>query len=79
MSLKPIQTLVFSLLILTIFSKCASKIAEGKEDDSVVGEYEAKMTDAPAVPASANYKYPEKVIVKLEVLEHVMRLADGVE
>jgi nitrite reductase (NO-forming) len=44
-----------------------------------VGQYEAQLTDAPNVPAPGNWKYPEKVIVKLEVVEQVMRLADGVE
>lgn len=39
----------------------------------------AQLTDAPFVPAPASYDQAERVIVKLEVLEQVMHLADGVE
>lgn len=65
-----------SSLMLT---SCTSSGNRTDGDTSVVGQYEAKLTDAPFVPASPNYKYPEKVIVKLEIIEQVMRLADGVE
>ena len=56
-----------------------SNPAKTKGSDKVVGEYHAILTDAPNVPKSAGYDSPEKVIVKLEVIEKVMRLADGVE
>lgn len=67
------------LTILILFSYCHSDSTGNKGNDSISGYYEAKLTDAPNVPASGNFKYPKKVIVRLEVLEHVMRLADGVE
>ncbi|MGV3507656.1 MAG: copper-containing nitrite reductase [Sphingobacteriaceae bacterium] len=79
MNLKRIKTTVTFLAITIGLSSCTSTPPNGKEDDSVSGQYEAQLTDAPLVPVSGNYKYPKKVIVKLEVLEQVMRLADGVE
>ncbi|WP_069660319.1 copper-containing nitrite reductase [Arcticibacter eurypsychrophilus] len=79
MNLKSIQLTTFLSIVLIIYSSCGPPRSKNTEDDSVVGHYEAELTDAPHVPASGNYKHPEKVIVKLEVLEKVMRLADGVE
>lgn len=52
---------------------------EKNYDDVINGEYQAELTDAPAVPQARDYKSPKKVIVKLEVIEKIMRLADGVE
>lgn len=70
----------FCLIVLALaLSHCTNSNRNSKEDDSVVGQYEAELTDAPIVPKSAGYDAPEKVIVKLEVVEKVMRLADGVE
>lgn len=46
---------------------------------AVQGEVLAELTDAPFVPARINQKTNTKVIVNLEVIEQVMRLADGVE
>lgn len=79
MKLKAMQLAAFFSLTLIAFSNCRSPQSEESEDDSVVGQYEAQLTDAPKVPASGSWKYPEKVIVRLEVVEKVMRLADGVE
>ena len=45
---------------------------------TVIGEYTADLTHAPRVPAIREYVKPEKVIVNLEVVEKVMKLADGV-
>jgi len=73
-----LKTTAFLLATAFVLSNCTFK-SSGKEDDSVSGQYEAELTDAPRVPISGNYKYAKKVIVKLEVLEQVMRLADGVE
>ena len=67
------------LLTLIIGGGCTSSDQKTKNDDSVAGQYEAQLTDAPQVPSPGNYKHPEKVTVKLEIVEQVMRLADGVE
>ncbi|MDF3079138.1 MAG: major anaerobically induced transrane protein [Sphingobacteriaceae bacterium] len=72
--------LVIALLLSTIvFGGCVRKSKKAKDDGKMTGQYEAELTDAPLVPASPGYDYPKKVVVRLEVLEHVMRLADGVE
>ena len=78
MKITEVKATLLPLIFLAIYS-CTSPGEKTKADDSVVGKYEAQLTDAPYVPIAANYKYPEKVIVRLEVVEHVMRLADGVE
>lgn len=68
------------LLFLAIFSGCQKeKEQETKADSKISGEYAAELTDAPLVPESPGYDRPKKVIVELEVVEKVMRLADGVE
>jgi len=56
----------------------------GRADSSGVsqtarGEEVAVLTDAPNVPPAITRKYPTKVVVNLEVLEVVKRLADGVD
>jgi len=79
MTIARVKVTAALLTILICFSYCHSDSTTTGGNDSVSGYYEAKLTDAPNVPASGNFKYPKKVIVRLEVLEHVMRLADGVE
>ncbi|HEY1025262.1 MAG TPA: copper-containing nitrite reductase [Sphingobacteriaceae bacterium] len=66
-------TLLFALLF-----GCTPRQKEG-DYEKVVGYREAILTNAPEVPKSPGAKYPQKVIVKLEVVEKVMRLADGVD
>ncbi len=61
------------------FPACERTGTSVNENTEVVGEYEAVLTDAPNVPPAPNYDRPKKVIVNLEVVEKVMRLADGVE
>ncbi len=48
-------------------------------DPEVVGEEHAVLTSAPMVPPPITRKTPTKVIVNLEVIEKVKRMADGVE
>ena len=75
-----IQITVLTLFLsLFLFNSCKNSTKKTENDDSVTGQYEAQLTDAPYVPAPASYDQPEKVIVNLEVKEQVMRLADGVE
>ena len=45
----------------------------------VIGEEVAVLADPPNVPPPVARDHPTKVIVRLEVLEKVMRLADGVD
>ena len=47
--------------------------------DKIEGEEIAVLTDAPNVPPPITRKHATKVIVNLEVIEHVQRLADGVD
>lgn len=79
--MKNLHTTLFSLCIMLfalVFSSC-NKTKENQDDDRVVGEYEAVMTFAPEVPPSPGYKRSQKVIINLEIIEKVGRLADGVE
>ncbi|HEY0770262.1 MAG TPA: nitrite reductase, copper-containing, partial [Sphingobacteriaceae bacterium] len=72
-----ITNTILVAIILTSFSCTPRK--KDSTDEKVSGYYEAILTDAPAVPKSPGHKTPQKVTVKLEVVEKVMRLADGVE
>ncbi|QEY26073.1 copper-containing nitrite reductase [Neisseria zalophi] len=60
-----------------------SAASEQQADDSVAqGELpviDAVMTQAPNVPPPIDRDYPAKVIVKMEVIEKVMKMADGVD
>jgi nitrite reductase (NO-forming) len=48
-------------------------------DPSIVGEERAVLTSAPDVPPPIKRTHPTKVVVELEVLEVVKRIADGVD
>lgn len=64
-----------------LMTGCNQSDAAGtKPNDTaaVIGEYTAELTHAPMVPAVRDYTQPEKVIVKIEVVEKEMKLADGV-
>lgn len=79
MAAPPSKKLVVLLSVTFLLSGCDRSGSTVGENTEVVGEYEATLTDAPHVPPSPNYDRPKKVIVNLEVVEKVMRLADGVE
>lgn len=79
MNLKSIHLAASFSVVLFVFGSCGDPRSKKSIEGPVIGQYEAELTDAPKVPTSGNWEYPEKVIVKLEVLEQVMRLADGVE
>lgn len=69
-----------TILIAIIFTSFSCKRRQHNQyDEKVTGQYEAILTDAPYVPKSPGHKTPQKVIVNLEVVEKVMRLADGVD
>ena len=48
-------------------------------DPEIVGEEKAVLTSAPLVPPPILRKQPAKVVVELEVIEVVKRMADGVD
>ncbi len=48
-------------------------------DPEIVGEEKAVLTPAPNVPPPIQRKHATKVVVKLEVIEVVKRMADGVD
>jgi nitrite reductase (NO-forming) len=48
-------------------------------DPEIVGEEKAILTSPPMVPPAITRKTPTKVIVNLEVIEKVKRMADGVD
>lgn len=48
-------------------------------DQPITGEEIAVLTDAPKVPPAINRSHRTKVIVNLEVIEQVKRMADGVD
>ena len=49
------------------------------QDEPLQGQEDAVLTSAPNVPPPITRNHPAKVIVKLEVVEVVKRLADGVD
>ena len=73
---------LFLLLIYIVLAGCnQASGARTKPSDTaaVIGEMNAELTHAPFVPNSRGAFQPEKVIVKIEVVEKVMKLADGVD
>ena len=73
---------VFLILVLVCmcFTACKSnKKASGADTTAVTGEYSPTLTFAPNVPEARNNITPKKVIVEIEVIEKVMKLADGVD
>src|SRR6185437_3783465 len=68
------------ILLCTISCKHSAEPANPANDTAaVIGEYTAELAHAPSVPLAPTYAHPEKVIVRLEVVEKVMQLADGVK
>lgn len=64
-----------TLVMVALLGFVTAAVAEDKFE----GEEIAVLTDAPEVPKPITRKHATKVIVNLEVKEHVMRLADGVD
>lgn len=67
-----------AMMAVVIVSGC-SRGSEPAATSAVQGEEVAVLTDAPNVPPPITRGNPTKVIVNLEVLEVVKRLADGVD
>ena len=74
-------TLFFVVLIVIGIAYSCQPNKDKKEDDPnyIYGTYDAILTDAPYVPQARNYGHRMKVVINLEVIEKVMRLADGVD
>src|SRR6476620_8974589 len=75
---------ICSILFLAMFSLLSCKSNEEPRNSSstlekIEGEENAVLTTAPNVPPPITRKHATKVIVKLEVFEHVQRLAEGVD
>lgn len=77
-----------ALLTLNIVTACSgSASAESATStvpirvpsDDIVGQETAVITTAPSVPAPITRRHATKMIVKLEMIEKKMRLADGVD
>jgi len=78
--LHPVILLLVSVCMS--FTACTSnKKTSGPISDTtlVKGEYSPALTFAPNVPEARNSSAPKKVIVEIEVIEKVMKLADGVD
>ncbi len=73
------KSITFLFISLVVLNACDNSEQKGEDENKIIGEYVADLTFAPNVPSHANYDHPEKVVVKLEVIEKVMRLADGVD
>lgn len=74
---------LFSSIFITACNNVEDKKNNIHADDIIntkaAGEIEAELTDAPNVPKPLEYSSPRKVKVHLEVIERVMRMADGVD
>ncbi len=78
------RTSLYLVIILgLLFASCGENSEglkdRGKDQFEIQGEELAKLTDAPNVPPAITRKHPTKVIVKLEVIEKVMEISEGVE
>lgn len=69
--MKLIKSLGMALIMGALPQAYASEAVTGQED--------AVLTDAPEVPPPITRKHATKMVVKLEVKESKMRMADGVE
>lgn len=89
-----LAALIASLFVLTACGQQAAEKSAGKPAEASAasaqkadaqtpqGELpviDAVLTSAPEVPPPVNRDYPAKVVVKMEVIEKVMPMADGVD
>src|SRR3546814_12220067 len=77
---RSVISITLTLAILAfVLPGCGPYADEGPDRDSLGGFHKAVLTDAPEVPPPTDYSTTQKVIVSLEIVEKIMRLADGVE
>lgn len=69
------------LLVFSVTGCSRANTAATRPSDTaaVIGELPAELTHAPFVPAERDSTGAEKVVVRIEVVEKVMKLADGVK
>lgn len=94
MKLRVLSALIASAFVLTACGEeqkpahpapvenTASQTQSAASEPQQQGELpviDAVLTQAPEVPPAIDRDYPAKVVVKMEVLEKVMQMADGVE
>lgn len=85
--MKQIKTSLTQLLLIFFMSfiafSCKNNSADSdtsaKIDTVLTGTVTAELTDAPLVPKALTYTSPKKVMVELEVIEKVMKIADSTE
>jgi nitrite reductase (NO-forming) len=70
--MKPLLSIALALLAM-------GGVGSVQAQEKTSAPVEAVLTDAPNVPPAPKNTEPQKVVIKLEVVEKVMRLADGVE
>jgi len=74
--------LLFLVPVFISFTGCtqhAKTDAPQSDTAAVTGEYSPALTFAPNVPEARYSTTPKKVIVEIEVVEKIMKLADGVD
>lgn len=71
--------ILLGLLLASCGEKSEGLKDRGEDQFEIQGEEMAILTDAPNVPPAITRKHPTKVIVKLEVIEKVMEISEGVE
>lgn len=64
--------------VATISCNTAS-MNNAKIDTTLTGTVNAELTDAPLMPAPLTYTSPKRVMVTLDVIEKVMKIADSTE
>jgi nitrite reductase (NO-forming) len=78
-----IRAILFFLVSVCVsFTACtqhARSDISNNDTTAVTGEYSPTLTFAPDVPEARGSMTPKKVIVDIEVIEKVMKLADGVD
>ncbi len=84
--LQQVKLLILVLINVLFLASCnnTAKKDEATHPDDVItlkaaGEVNAELTFAPNVPKPLEYTSPRKVKVRMEVIEKVMRMADGVD
>lgn len=76
---KALQFVLGGLFVIACAGCNPQEGNQNAENGNVKGFHEAVLTNAPEVPPPTGYTTTQKVIVRLEIVEKVMQLADGVE
>jgi len=74
-----LRLFVCACIWLTACNQHAKNNTGADDTTAVTGEYNPVLTFAPNVPEARDNAAPKKVMVEIEVVEKVMKLADGVD